>query len=398
MDYNTTKKYFISKPLLFILICIAIISCLAIASATPLITVPNIDPNSFWHNQIKWYIIGFTILFITYKFGVERIYSCIWIIYWIIMFLLLLLVIDHYGILNIPFAKNINGATSWFVVPALGSLQPSEFMKMVILIVLSKIVEDHHQKYLIRNFKTDCKLLTRIAMASLPPCILIYLQNDTGVTFIILVSIIFLLFSSGLQMRWFVAGTILMILGIITLAYIFIYNQDLFKTIFSGHKADRFYGWLYPEQNYGQQGYQLFNALLSYGTASFKGHGFQSVVMPFPEAQTDFIFAVISQGAGLIGAWIVIGIIFTLDIIILMIGLHSTQRHRSLATGLFGILFIQQVWNIGMVSGLFPITGITLPLISYGGSSLLSYMIMFGMMLDIDKQNKIKKSKLFTYQ
>ena len=120
--------------------------------------------------------------------------------------------------------------------------------------------------------------------------------------------------------------------------------------------------------------------------------------MPFPEAYTDFIFAVIAQGAGLIGAFVVLGLIIALDVTILNIGLHSTERHRSLATGLFGILFIQQFWNIGMVTGLVPITGITLPLLSYGGSSLLSYMIMFGLIFDIEKQNRIKRSKILTYQ
>ena len=117
MNVGVTKRQYLHKPLLIILLSIALISCLAIASAVPLISVPNTDPNSFWHNQIKWYIIGFIVLFIVYKFGNERVYSCAWIFYWFLMFLLVLLVIDHRGWLNIPFAQNINGATSWFVLP-----------------------------------------------------------------------------------------------------------------------------------------------------------------------------------------------------------------------------------------------------------------------------------------
>lgn len=397
MNIEQNRRQYIHRPLLTILISIAIVSCTAIASAVPLISAPNTDPNSFWKNQIKWYIIGFIVLFIVYKFGIERIYSCIWIAYWILMFLLLLLVIDHFHILSIPYAKNINGATSWFSFPG-ASLQPSEFMKMVLIIVLSKIVEDHNLIYPLHTFETDCKLLLKIAGASLPPCLLIYLQNDTGVTFIIIVSIIFLLFSSGLQMRWFIFGASLVAILILFLSYVFLFNQNLFKQIFSGHKANRFYGWLDPEGTVKNHGFQLFYALLSYGTASITGHGFQSYIMPFPEAQTDFIFAVISQGAGLIGAITVLTLIVALDITILNIGLHSSERHRCLATGLFGILFIQQFWNIGMVTGLVPITGITLPLISYGGSSLVSYMIMFGIIFDIERINRIKRSKILTYQ
>ena len=87
-----------------------------------------------------------------------------------------------------------------------------------------------------------------------------------------------------------------------------------------------------------------------------------------------------------------------LDLIILKIGLNSNEKGRCFATGLFGVLFIQQIWNMSMVTGLLPITGITLPLFSYGGSSLLSYMLMMGVVLDMEKQNRILKSKLHSYE
>lgn len=393
---NENKQYF-HKPLFIVLVLIAIISCLAIASATPLITQYN--PESYAPKQLQWYIIGFVAMGITYKFGTERIYSCIWIIYWFLIILLIpLAIVQHFPALANPIIQPTNGATSWYVLPGLGSFQPSEFMKMVIIIVLSKIVEDHNAQYSLHTFETDCKLLLKVAAVVLPPCILIYLQNDAGVTMIILVSVIFLLFSSGLQMRWFIVGVSVIVAAVIAIAYIFLYHQDLFKTIFSGHKAGRFYGWLDPEGTYGDEGYQLFNALLSYGTASLFGHGFQSVIMNFPEAQTDFIFAVICQGGGLISGLIVLILIITLDVMILKTGLESDEKGRCVATGLFGVLFIQQVWNISMITGLLPITGITLPFISYGGSSLLSYMLMMGIIFDMEKQNRIVRGKLHSYE
>ncbi len=391
---DVEKKQYFHRPLLIILVIIATISCIAIASAKPLITYP--DPGGYWTKQLQWYIIGFVGMYAVYKFGNERIYSCIWIIYWILLISLLLLALKHQFGLPVPFASNVNGATSWYSFPGFG-VQPSEFMKMAIIIVLSKIVQDHNEEYTLHNFETDCKLLMKVAAVSLPPCLLIYLQNDAGVTMIIAVSVIFLLFASGLQMRWFIIGGIIALFGIIAITYIFLFNQELFKTIFSGHKAGRFYGWLDPEGTYGQEGYQLFNALLSYGTASIFGHGFQSVVMNFPEAHTDFIFAVICQGGGLVAGIITLIAIVSLDICILKIGIQSDEKGRCLTTGLFGLLFIQQVWNIFMITGLLPITGITLPFLSYGGSSLLSYMLIMGMIFDIERQNKIKHSKLHNY-
>lgn len=395
---DVEKKQLFHKPLLIIMIVIAIISCIAIASSTPLITA--INPGSFWSRQLQWYIIGFVAMYVVYKFGNERIYSCIWIVYGIIMFLLLVLALKHRFNIPVPFAQDkslTNGATSWFAFPGIGSFQPSEFMKIALIIALSKIVQDHNNLYTLHTFESDCKLLGKIAAVSLPPCLLVYLQNDAGVTMIIAVSVLFLLFSSGLQMRWFIVGGSILIIGALVLVYIFLMNQELFKTIFSGHKASRFYGWLDPEGTYGKEGYQLFNALLSYGTASIFGHGFQSVIMNFPEAQTDFIFAVICQGGGLVAGLIVLVSIGFLDVTILKIGMQSDEKGRCLTTGLFGLLFVQQVWNIFMITGLLPITGITLPFISYGGSSLLSYMLIIGMIFDIEKQNRIKQSKIHHY-
>ena len=135
--------------------------------------------------------------------------------------------------------------------------------------------------------------------------------------------------------------------------------------------------------------------MLSYGTAGWLGHGFQAVVKVFPEAQTDFIFAVILTNYGYLGGLITIGATIALDVVILKIGYDTTnQRDKFFIMGIFGMIAFQQMWNMGMILGLLPITGITLPFISSGGSSLLSYMIAIGMMLDINNQSKILKNKI----
>ena len=226
------------------------------------------------------------------------------------------------------------------------------------------------------------------------PALLVYLQNDTGVVLIILMGVLFVLFSSGLRDQWFIVGIIIVICIVALGAYLFIFQPDIFAKIMSGHKLARFYGWLDPEGTIQKEGYQLFYSLLSYGTAGFFGHGFQSVIKLFPEAQTDFIFAVILTDYGFLGGLLTLALIGTLDYVILKIGFDSSlRRDKYFTMGIFGMLIFQQVWNIAMILGLLPITGITLPFISYGGSSLLSYMIAIGMFINIDEHTKIIKNR-----
>ena len=128
---------------------------------------------------------------------------------------------------------------------------------------------------------------------SLPPAILIYLQNDSGVMMIIMAAVFFVLLSSGMNGNWFLFILVIAVVGVLGMAYLFIYQNGVFTSIISGHKLDRIYGWLDPEGTTGNQGLQSWYAQLSYGTAGWFGHGFRAVVKVFPEGQTDFIFSVL---------------------------------------------------------------------------------------------------------
>ena len=396
------KKLCLQQPLIPIVFILACISCFAIFNATPLISKVS-SPETLWLKQGLFYLISAIIIFIIYKVGNEQIYDKIWIIYGILMVLLAGLAIDHIvytrflGKHIVPLASYVNGATSWYNIPGF-SLQPSEFMKIAIVIALAKITKDYNDYYLVRTFETEVKYIIKCMAVVIPPAFLVYLQNDTGVVLIILVGVLFVLFSSGLRGQWFTVGIIVIALVVGIGAYLFIYQPDIFSKIISGHKLDRFYGWVDPEGTVGKEGYQLFYSLLSYGTAGWFGHGIQAVIKVFPEAQTDFIFAVIVTDFGYIGGLITIAAIVALDVVILKIGFDSTNdRDKYFTMGIIGMLIFQQVWNIGMILGLLPITGITLPFISNGGSSLLSYMIAIGMLVDMNSQNNILKNRLISF-
>ena len=387
------EKSVICWSLIGLLLLLCFISCLGIKSATPLITKGN--PSTYWLKQLIFYVMSFTLMIIVFKISNDRIYSSMWIIYSILIILLVGLAIEHFlhtrlGIQIVPMAKYAGGATSWYKLPGF-DLQPSEFMKIILVVVMADIVDKHNTKYLVHNLHNDCLLIGKILAVSMPPCILVYLQNDAGVTMIMLASVAFIIFISGIQAGWFIIGGIIIAAVLGVMVYIFLYEHDLFANLMGGdHKLGRFYGWIDPEGTYGDQGYQLFNALLSYGTAGLWGHGMETALINLPEAQTDFIFAVIALSFGFAGGGFTILVICILDILLIRIGFKSkNNRDKYFTAGIFGLLIFQQVWNIGMVLGLFPITGITLPFLSYGGSSLLSYMIAMGIFLDIEKQTKI---------
>lgn len=387
------EKSVICWSLIGLLLLLCFISCLGIKSATPLITKGN--PSTYWLKQLVFYGISFTLMIIVFKISNDRIYSSMWIIYGILLVLLIGLAVEHFlhtrlGIQVVPMAKYAGGATSWYKLPGF-DLQPSEFMKIILVVVMADIIDKHNTKYLIHNLHNDCLLIGKILAVSMPPCILVYLQNDAGVTMIMLASVVFIIFISGIQAGWFIIGSIIVAIVLGIMVYIFLYEHELFANLMGGdHKLGRFYGWIDPEGTYGDQGYQLFNALLSYGTAGLWGHGMETALINLPEAQTDFIFAVIALSFGFVGGGFTILIICILDILLIRIGFKSkNNRDKYFTAGIFGLLIFQQVWNIGMVLGLFPITGITLPFLSYGGSSLLSYMIAMGIFLDMEKQTRI---------
>ena len=360
------KKY----PLLDILLVLCFISCFAILNAAPIMY--NIaSPYTLWIKQLLYYIIGAGICFGVYKAGKDTFYNNIKVLYWTFMILLIILGVDHQiysrlGISIVPtqLIPHINGATSWYTIPVFS--------------------------FLIRTTESEIKYIWEVFKIAFPPAFLILLQNDSGVMLIFASAVFFILLSSGLNKNWFIFVFTLICVVIAIMAYLFVYYNGIFTSIIKGHTLNRVYGWLDPEGTTGNQGMQLWFSYLSYGTGSWFGHGFQAVVKKFPEAQTDFIFAVITTNYGYIAGFITLASIIALDVTLLRIGLKSENlKDKHFTMGIIGCLIFQQVWNIGMILGLLPITGITLPFLSYGGSSLLSYMIAMGFFLDMDYQNKI---------
>ena len=159
----------------------------------------------------------------------------------------------------------------------------------------------------------------------------------------------------------------------------------------------RITAWLNPETNINGDGHQLYMALLVLGSAGLSGHGVGQLLVQIPEAQTDFIFAVIGQSWGLMGTLFIVALCLALDLHLCRIASNSKNMfEKYFILGILGMLLYQQIQNIGMIIGLLPITGITLPLISYGGSSLLSYLIAFAIVMNASA--KARKLSDYVYE
>ena len=369
---KTISKYKIDISIVLCIILFAIISIVSIGSARKLLD----EPTNLVLKQIIWYGIGFIIAFFILFIGNHLLYKNTWFLYCFGVLLLILVLF---------FGKEINNAKCWFVIKGIGNFQPSEFMKIILIITLGKMINKFKTKYNNPTIMEELKFLIKILIIVGIPSILTFLQPDTGVVLIYILITIIMLFIAGIRYRWFgiLFGLLLGFVGVVLIIYFV--NNDLFINIFGSTfflRVDRLLDWS------SGSGYQLENGITSIGSGGLLGYGINNTPIYFPEPQTDFIFAVFANNFGFMGSITLIILLVFFDLKLIKLAIESPNNiNKYVIGGIIGMLLYQQIQNIGMTIGIMPITGITLPFISYGGSSLLSYMIMLGIILNISNEN-----------
>ena len=322
--------------------------------------------------QILWYLFGFVLIFVIYKQKKGFFYKYNKLMYFISNVLLILVLI---------FGSKVNGSSAWFEIPGIGTFQPSEFMKIFLIITLA--VELDKYKNIKKTSKNELLIILRCFIVTLLPAILTFLEPDTGNVIIYFVIMIVMLFMYGIRYRWFIIT--FMIIGILigSFLYLYFFKEDIFINIFGTdffYRMDRIFEWK------NKEGMQLENALASIGSSPFYGYGLGKTPIYIPEVQTDFIITIFICNFGYITSITFFILLIYFDINLILIALQQKDKDKLLLSGIIAMLLFQQVQNIGMNLGIFPITGITLPFISYGGSSLLCYMIIIGIILNINKK------------
>ena len=369
MIYNKTGN-------LRIIISIIIFSIIIIITIYSSQTMLSSSLNDLYLKQIIWYLIGFLILIMLSRRKTD-------INKYVINFLYLLG--NILLVLVLFFGTEVNGSRCWFTIPQIGSFQPSEFMKIFLILMLAKELDKYNNSNYHRDFKSELIVITKCLVLTLIPTILTFLEPDTGIVFIYFIITLTILFAFGIRYRWFLSGIIIVGLLLSIFFYLFFGMQDTFIKIFGTdffYRMDRLLDWS------NGSGMQLTNALASSGSAGLFGYGINNNPIYFPEPQTDFIFSVFATNFGFIGTIALIILIIYFDYQLVKVGLASKGKDKYIISGILSMIIFQQIQNIGMNIGLLPITGITLPFISYGGSSLISYMIIIGIVLNIHNKNR----------
>lgn len=387
---KNNERFQIDYSLISIVIILAIISIATLYTVSPFLP-SKYDIYNFPFLQLRWYIIGSVAIIFIMLLDYDRFRKFTWILYGLGLIPLLMIYFKSY--MPSDLIVEFNDIARAVKIPILGQLQPAEFFKIILTMTLAHIIYSHNEKYLNRTVKSDLGLLLKMALVALVPMGLIAIQPDLGSTLVLAFITGGLVLVSGIQWRVLFSLALAGVLGIVTLALLWLLSpgkigEFLEESVFI-HVKSRYYGWIYPEQ-YLDSGYQLILSRRAIGSGQLTGKGIQHIeVTDVPEQHTDMIFTAIAEQTGFIGVSILIIIFFLLIYRLINIAIKSNDQYGSyLVTGIIGMFTFQIFQNIGMSVQLLPITGIPLPFISYGGSSILTYMMGIGIALNVYSRTK----------
>ena len=359
-----SKKY--DKLLLLAVIAIIIFGIIMIYSASSIWAEYKYqDPFKFVKAQSAFFLLGLLCIFIISKLDINILCKKANLILLICFILLVLVLIPGIGSIR-------NGSRSWFGIGSLG-IQPSEFAKLGLIIYVAKYLANNRK--IIKDVK---KGVLPILLVIGVFFVLIMLEPDFGTAMVIVLTLVVMIFISGVKLSFFIKVGLLGLLGIVGLI------------IIAPYRMERIVSFLNPWVDPLGSGYQIIQSLYAIGPGGLLGQGFLNSHQKqfyLPEPQTDFIFSIISEEFGFLGILIVTSFIAFIFYRIIKIALKENNLFKKyLAFGLgFGII-IQSLLNIAVVIGLIPVTGVTLPFLSYGGSSLLISMISIGIILNISQK------------
>ena len=368
LDFKLIRE--IDKGLLFSAIALMLYGMLNIY----LCTKGDVAPFFFVKKQFMWFIISMVALYFLVAVDYSVIYRYVPVFYWGSVILLLCVWIPGIGV-------KVNGARGWINI-GISNLQPAELAKFGIILMVAKLLEE--MDYEVNNLRN----IIKIGIYCMIPVSLILIQPDMGMTMVCFFIVLGMLFIAGLDRRIIIGGFSALLIGVVVL-----WNSALILP----HQKARITAFMNPETDTSAQGYQLNQSLIGIGSGGVVGTrpSLDPEVSPgyagthVPEIQTDFIFAAIGEQWGFLGAMLLLLLYGILITKMINIARKAKDRFASLVCiGLVSYFLFAITQNIGMTIGLIPITGITLPLISYGGSSLLTTTMAVGLVLNIGMRKK----------
>ncbi|PNV63782.1 rod shape-determining protein RodA [Clostridium sp. chh4-2] len=328
--------------------------------------------------QIFGIMVGLTIAVVLSLINYHRLLSLSFIIY-------LVCVISLVAVLLFGKSKGI--AVRWITLPVIGQIQPSEFVKIGLILFFSWYFDKYQEKI------NQASILAIALVLFSVPVALILKQPNLSTSLVIVVIIASIVFTAGISYKW-IFGTLAVMMPLAGL-FIYLLQYEMIPFL-KGYQARRILAWIDPKK-YAEAYYQQENSIMAIGSGMLTGKGVNNTSIAsvkngnfLSEEQTDFIFAIIGEELGFIGAVVVIALFLLLVYeCLLMAGRAKDMAGRLICTGMATLIAFQGFANIAVATGIFPNTGLPLPFVSYGVSSLLSIFIGMGFVLNVGLQRKI---------
>jgi rod shape determining protein RodA len=325
--------------------------------------------------QTQGLIIGVIFMVIVSLCDYTWILNFYWLIYGVGT--LLLIAVLFWG-------RNVNGATRWINIGF--QFQPSDIVKIMLILFFAKYFEEREDR-----LNRLSRILAAVLLIGIQ-LFLIYKEPDLSTTIVVAMVFCVLIFLAGLSYRIVIGILVVFVpVAVILMSIIMQPNQ----TIIQSYQLKRVYAWLYPD-DYPQEAYQQQNSIIAIGSGQLYGKGLNNDDVSsvkngnfIAEPQTDFIFAVAGEELGFIGCCAIVLLEFLIALECLLIGRRAKVLSGTLiCSGMAALIFFQSFVNISVATGLLPNTGITLPFVSYGLTSLISFCIGIGFVLNVALQSR----------
>ena len=335
--------------------------------------------------QVMWILLGVMLAFLVMFFSTKFLWQVTPLLYAFGLGLMILPLFFYS-----PALVASTGAKNWVTINGITLFQPSEFMKISYIVMMARMIVTFHQKHSYRDIKKDFQLIGQLILCTLPVFVLLGLQKDLGT------ALVFLAIFGGLVLMSGVSWKILLpviILGIALIAgFLLLFTSPGGTTLLHNlgmdtYQINRITAWLDPFKYAQSTTYQQAQSLIAIGSGGLTGLGFNMSNLLIPVRKSDMIFTVIGENFGFVGGLVVIALYFLLIFRMLRATLLSNNRfYTYIATGYIMMLLFHIFENIGAATGILPLTGIPLPFISQGGSSIIANLIGVGLVLSMSYQ------------
>ena len=391
------KRHLLNYSILIPYLILSIIGLIVVYSTTSALAIQSgVSSIRMVRTQGLFFILSLLTIALIYKFSLNflRNKKVLAIIIFIEVILLLL---------SRFVTDTVNGAHGWLTIPGGFSIQPAEYLKVILVWYLALIfskrqdeIRDYdyqaltHNEWIPRNL-TDWRWLTLILIG------IVAIMPDLGNATILALTVLIMITASGVGYRWFTSLLGLVVSGsAIILGSIWIIGVDrVAKIPVFGYVAKRFSAFFNPFNDLTGAGHQLANSYYAMSNGGWFGLGLGNSIEKqgyLPEAHTDFVFSIVIEELGFVGASLILALLFFLILRIILVGIRAKNPFNSMmAIGIGGMILVQTFINIGGISGLIPSTGVTFPFLSQGGNSLWVLSVAIAFVLNIDASEKRAK-------